>query len=192
MNFEEAFKHCQEGTATQTEKEFVADELAKAKALSSLFDDEGVNVTPAPIAEADKREIKAAKKRFQWKKLVYAFCAIAATLLIIAAVLGGVFGSAAAYANENIVYGEGACVQFAKEYAFNFLNDPNGIYPGSSFISSPDDLIVDDVDKKFNYDEKRIKKSYYVYRVELKAGGLSIEVEVDTRFPNACVLHEIN
>ena len=53
MNYEEAFKNYENGTATEEEKAFVKAELEKAKALSSIIDDDKVVETPSPIAEAD-------------------------------------------------------------------------------------------------------------------------------------------
>lgn len=55
MNYEDAFRHYREGTATEEEKEFVLEEIAKAKALSNFLEDEGLNVKSAPIKEADKK-----------------------------------------------------------------------------------------------------------------------------------------
>lgn len=189
MNFDEAFKHYSEGTATEEEKAFVKDELAKAKAFSPLFDDEGLNVTPAPIKEAEANEIRAAKKEFKWSKIIYAVCGVGLILIVVAAILGGVFGAASNYANENIVYGKEQCVEFAKQYAYDFLvNNPLG---GFDFISGPDDLKVDDIDKEFNYDGSDLEKSYYEYRITLETATNEIVVDVDTRFANSCKLHSI-
>ena len=61
MNYEEAFRHYREGTATDEEKAFVLDEIAKAKALSSLLDDEGLAVRPSPIKEAEANGLVSLK-----------------------------------------------------------------------------------------------------------------------------------
>ncbi|MEG2274693.1 MAG: hypothetical protein RSC44_05100, partial [Clostridia bacterium] len=132
MNFEDAFKHYQEGTATAEEKEYVTDELAKAKAFSPLLDDEGLNVTPVTLAEADIRDVRMAKKQFKWRKLVTGISGIGLTLVLIAMLLGTVFGIASNFANQNIVYNREESVLFAKNYAFDFLQKNNVNFP--SFV----------------------------------------------------------
>jgi hypothetical protein len=189
MNFDEAFKHYREGTATEEEKILVHDELAKAKGFSTLFDDEGINVTPAPIKEAEVSEIRAAKKEFKWSKIIYALCGVGIILVVLAIILGGVFGAASSYADKQIAFDKVQCVQSAKQYAYEFLvSNPMG---GFDFISSPDDLKVTDVDKEFRYDASDIEKSYYEYRVTLETHTLEIKIDVDTRFANSCKLHSI-
>ena len=100
MNYEEAFRHYREGTATEEEKAFVQEEIAKAKALSSLMDDQGLAVKPAPIKEADAKEVKDAKQHLVWKRVLAGLLAVIVLLVALGAILGGVFGSAAAYARK--------------------------------------------------------------------------------------------
>ena len=102
MNYEEAFKNYENGTATEEEKAFVKAELEKAKALSSIIDDDKVVETPSPIAEADVEEIKTAKKQFKIKHLLFALGAVAMLIAMVGAVLGGVFGYAASSAKKQM------------------------------------------------------------------------------------------
>ena len=119
MNYEDAFKHYREGTATEEEKAFVQEEIAKAKALSTLLDDEALAVKPAPIKEADAKEVKEAKHQLIWKRVLAGLLSIVALLVIIGAVLGGVFGSAATYAKDSIVYSKAEAAEIATEFAYN-------------------------------------------------------------------------
>lgn len=192
MNFEDAFKHYQDGTATDEEKEYVREQLDKAKGFSELFDDEGINVKPAPLAEADIAQVRKARKQFKWQHLLLPMLCMAIAIIIVGAILGGVFGAAAKYAETNIVYGRAESAQIAKNYAFSLVSDPNSPY-NISFITSADDFYVDDIDKKFIYDNDNIKKSYYIYRIELntRTGNFSIEIDVDTRYANRCMVHDV-
>ena len=99
MNFDDAFKHCQEGVATEEEKQFVKEQLAKANEFlkSESIRDE------SPVKEADVEDVRKAKKKFKWQYIVIPICSIVCVLLVIAAILGGVFGSAASYAKDAAV-----------------------------------------------------------------------------------------
>ncbi len=160
MNFEEALKHYRERIATPEEKEYVESEIAKAKALSSLLDDEGINVKPAPIAEADKHDLKKVKKKFRLNHFVYFFAGITILLVMTASILGGVFGSASNYANSRIVYGVTESKQIALDYTLEYAR-ANGL--PSALIT---DFKVDGVDKDFEY-EVPIYESYYGFVVEV-------------------------
>ena len=85
MNYDDAFKHYKEGTANDEEKEFVKQEIAKARALASLLEDDSVSANAAEIKRADAEEIKAAKKEFSWRGMLIGL--IAMIVLIVADVV---------------------------------------------------------------------------------------------------------
>ena len=89
MNYEEAFRHYREGTATDEEKAFVLDELAKAKALSTLLDDEALAVKPAPIKQAEAEDVRSAKHHLVVKRALAALITIAVIIVALGAILGG-------------------------------------------------------------------------------------------------------
>ena len=166
MNYEDAFKHYREGTATEEEKAFVQEEIAKAKALSTLLDDEALAVKPAPIKEADAKEVKEAKHQLIWKRVLAGLLSIVALLVIIGAVLGGVFGSAATYAKDSIVYSKAEAAEIATEFAYNDAVNRFG------FTGSVTDF--------FNF-EGDLKSSYYTYKVEVTGwseDGWEFEYEI--------------
>lgn len=177
MNFDEAFKHCQDGVATEEEKQFVKEQLAKA---NEFLQNESVR-EESPVKEADAEEVKKAKKKFKWQYIVIPFCSLVCVLAVIAAILGGVFGSAASYAKKSAVYSKSACIDIAKAKAFEFVSDSsNFTYVNAA---SKDDFKTEDVDADFNYNGKDLKNSYYTYIVELevKRSDFEIKIEVDTR-----------
>ena len=183
MNFDDAFKHYQEGVATDEEKQFVKDQLAKA---NEFLKDESLRES-SPVKEADVEEVKKAKKKFKWKYIVIPFCSFVCVLAVVAAILGGVFGSAASYAKKSAQYDKSYCINAAKEAAFEFVNDSP--YYGFIAINDKNDFKVDDIDADFNYNGKDLKRSYYTYIVELelKRQDFKIEIEVDTRNGNCRV-----
>lgn len=182
MNFDEAFRHYKEGTATPEEKALVLDELAKAKALSALLDDEPVKVTPAPVAEADARALKTAKKQFKNNSVLIGLIAALSVLLIIGIILGSVFGVAVGCAKDNERYGREQCVTLAVDSAYDFVTDAANmsIFGIPLYSGSKDQLFVDDIDRDFHI-ESNLLNSYYTYKIEVRAGRMEVDVIVDTR-----------
>lgn len=192
MNFNEAFKHYEEGTATEEEVAYVKDEIAKAKALSPLFDDEALAVTPVAITEADKQEVKAAKKQFKSKYIMIVAVALLTTILVLGAILGGVFGAAASYAKEQIAFSKSDCEVFAKSYLCDWLNSMQDFsnsnitsLPSGTLKYSTDEMRVKDIDTDFHF-EIDLDESYYSYKYEIEARGQDYKVNVDTRDGSLC------
>ena len=174
MNYEDAFRHYREGTATDEEKAFVLDEIAKAKALSSLLDDEGLAVKPAPIKEAEVKDVKDAKHRMIMRRVLGGLIAVVVILLALGAILGGVFGSAAAYAKDNVVLERTEAITVAEDYAREHA-EKNGFVVSRVFSDLPRD-----VDEDFNF-ETDLKSSFYSYKVDVTvwtAEGYELDYEV--------------
>ena len=110
MNYEDAFKNYENGTATEEEKAFVKAELAKAKSLGNMLEAEVVE-EPSPITEAEVTEIKKAKKQFKIKHILFALGALALVVIMVGAILGGVFGSAAVSAKEQIAVSKNQAIE---------------------------------------------------------------------------------
>ncbi len=177
MNFDVAFKHFEDGVATEEEKQFVKEQLAKANAF---LQKESVR-EESPVKEADAEDVKKAKKKFKWRYIVIPICSLVCALLVVGAILGGVFGSAASYAKKSALYSKSACIDIAKTKALEFVaNSTNLTYVNAT---SKDDFKIEDVDADFNYNGKDLKSSYYTYIVELeeKFSDFEIKIEVDTR-----------
>ncbi len=177
MDFEEAFTHYKDGTATPDEIELVKAEIAKAKAISEIINEERIVVEPAPVNEVEKEDVKKAKKQFKHKFLVIALSSFAAFIIIAGAILGGVFGFAASSANKSIEYGKEECIDIA-------INKFVEMYNTTKFAGIPaitaENCFVEDVDKDFHI-ESKLKKSFYTYEVEIEAVGRECTMRIDTR-----------
>ncbi len=152
MNFEEAFARYKDGVATDEEKEYVKQQLEIAN--SFVADDE--KRQSVPVAEASDDDVKKAKKKFKWRYVVIPAISLICALLVIAAILGGVFGSAATYAHNARAYDKNACEAIAWEKLVEVATE-------NDFSSYLPTFEVDDVDKEFNYVAHDIKQSYYSY-----------------------------
>lgn len=194
MNYDDAFKHYKEGTANDEEKEFVKQEIAKARALASLLEDDSVSANAAEIKRADAEEIKAAKKEFSWRGMLIGLIAMIVLIVAVGVVLGCVFGAAAGYANDSIAVTKEEAVEYAKAAAYADATDPNKFGP-AVFVGDNTfflDEKYSDIDRKFNI-EANLQQSYYTYSIEVKGydeNGFEWEykIGVDTRTGNCIVL----
>ena len=186
MNYEEAFRHYREGTATDEEKAFVLDELAKAKALSTLLDDEALAVKPAPIKQAEAEDVRSAKHHLVVKRALAALIAIAVIIVALGAILGGVFGSAASYAKGNMEYSKTDARELASEFAKNDVLKRG--------------LTAKHIEADFNF-ASNITSSYYSYEVDVKVyaedenGGwweLEYEILVNSHTGSASLLEPVD
>ena len=194
MNYDDAFKHYKEGTANDEEKEFVKQEIAKARALASLLEDDSVSANAAEIKRADAEEIKAAKKEFSWRGMLIGLVAMIVLIVAVGVVLGCVFGAAAGYANDSIAVTKEEAVEYAKAAAYADATDPNKF--GQAVFVGDNTFFLDekysDIDRKFNI-EANLQQSYYTYSIEVKGydeNGFEWEykIGVDTRTGNCIVL----
>lgn len=192
MNYDDAFKHYKEGTASDEEKEFVKQEIAKARALASLLEDDSVSANAAEIKRADAAEIKAAKKEFSWRGLLIGLIAMIVLIAAVGIVLGCVFGAAAGYANDNITVSKEDAVNYAIAAAYA---DAISVQYGTAFVGENTfylDERFNDIDRKFRI-ESDLQQSYYVYEIEVKGfdeAGYEWEykIGVNTRTGNCMVL----
>lgn len=194
MNYDDAFKHYKEGTANDEEREFVKQEIAKARALASLLEDDSVSANAAEIKRADAEEIKAAKKEFSWRGMLVGLIAMIVLIVAVGIVLGCVFGAAASYAKDSIVVTREAAATYAVEAAY--ADATNSTKYGAAVFVGENTFFLDekysDIDRKFNL-ETDLKKSYYTYEVEVKGyddNGFEwdYKIGVDSRTGNCIVL----
>ncbi len=167
MKFEELYQKYIDGTATEEEKAFVEEEIAKAKKLSAIIDSQDAKRVVAPV---EKDDVKKAKKQYTFRSIVM-IVAVSFIALVVAAgaVCGGVFGTAVTSA-KNLSHFEttneaGEC---AKRYVVNNLND-NG------------SLIVTEIDRSL-VTREGLNKAYYTYEVEVQSlNGKEYDIVVDGR-----------
>lgn len=168
MNFEKAYEKYIAGEASDEEKAFVEDEIAKAQKLTEIIDNFGVNKDV--LATSEMQDVRRAQRKHS-AKLILRMTLIALTCLIViaGAVCGGIFGQAHASANKNAKY----TIEQAKEIALDFVKTNYG---------EPDvSAIVTEVDKELKLSTK-LKHSIYVYYVEIQNGSkMEIELMFNTQ-----------
>ena len=167
MKYDDAFTHYKDGTANDEEKEFVEQELAKARALVSMLDDDSVAARPAEVKRAEAAEVKEAKKQFSWHRLMIGLVAIIVLLVAV-----GALAIQAAY--EDAVSSEWGATAFVGENNFRLDERP------------------DEVDRKFVLGSN-IKDSYYVYEIDVKGWDENrveweYEIDIDARSGGALIV----
>ncbi len=186
MNYEDAFRNYENGTATEEEKAFVKGELEKVRSISSIIDEDQVVEDPSPIRDADKDEIKTAKKQFKIKHLLFALGAVVVLIAIAGAILGGVFGSAAGYAKKAVVVDRQEAIEIGSVELLDWLNDRQEAMnnqlgnPAGTFTYALRDIHFDGIDTDFHY-QTPVTDSYYYYKVEFEARGADYKVFIDSR-----------
>ncbi len=181
LEFEEALEHVQQGTATERETMYVKSQMAAANAFFS----DDFRRSGAPVREASGAEVKKAKKSFKMRYIVIPVCVVLIAILLVGAILGGVFGFAASSAHKNMTIGREESVQLAKQYV---LNNQNSIFAELGQDSfNADQLFIEEVERHFNYNEHNLSASYYSYEIEVKGrrfvegGGRKPYVEIEVK-----------
>ena len=168
MNFEEAYKKLQEGTATDEEAAFVARELENVRKIRSILDDPD-QFDPG-IRQAEIETVQKARKAFNHKTTLRTIVVVLCSLLAIAAIVCAILfipsnisasgkvklskeqAVDAAYACLVDAVGEEQAKQFYVDYAHRHLR-----YVGSVF------------------------DAIYVYKVEYEdVRGREYEIEVNS------------
>jgi len=129
------------------------------------------------VSDADELDIKKIKKAFKWKTAIIALVTTTVFVLVsLGAILGGVFGSAAAYAKKAIRFDRDYAIAQAEIAAIDEITRE---YPG--FIQDLDTLEVTEIHNDLDV-RTPISNSKYYYRVEFETStGLEIEVHVDSK-----------
>ncbi len=189
MDRDQAFINYREGTATDEERMFVMQELERAKALSALFDDDEFEKRAVALKQAEINQVKRAKKQLLLKQINITLACVFCVMLIIGAVLGGVFGMANTYAKRNVVFDRAKCSEIAILSAVDILNNSDQNTSGIVFAES--DLQVTDIDRFFNY-RADIDDSYFVYEVEIEStkGGYTAEIEMEVNSATGAVTED--
>lgn len=165
MNFEECYEKFLNGTASDEEVKFVAEEIRKAKEIDRIMN------LPAehPIFEAasDERVAKA-RKSFNTKQLIRTLWITFGSLCLIAAIVCGILfipSNISAHKSRNFSREE--CTQIAIECAREYF--------GGSVDTK---FIVEDVDRHLSM-RNGLTKSVYMYEVDLENDRNEIEIYVN-------------
>ena len=165
MDFEKAYKKFLDGTATDEEVQFVRTEIAKARKLTEIIDNEAPNV----ISEADGGAYKKAAKKHS---LTTILTTVVVAILAIAIIGGAAVLIVHSIRSNNADGNTRITREQARELAISYVEENYADVPGSIFV---EDI---DCDLESGFD---ISKSYYEYSVELSKGSLECEVEINGR-----------
>ena len=179
MNFDEALRHMQEGTATDEEKAYVEEKLKSAN--RSVKSD-----SPRIIEKPKPAKIKGQKRELgKFFKLIIVIIAI---FLVLGVIFAGVFGSAAANAKKAEVISKTEAQEIGQVYVYRLAQDGDMALP---LVTSIDDVKLYDIDHDLSYDAAKPANSFYVYEIIFNVMGSRIEIEVDTR-TGKCTVTDIN
>ncbi len=169
MDFDEALRHMQEGTASDEEKAYVESRLNDADLRTA---DNG----PRVIEDPKPARIKGQKRELgKFYKLLIVVAVIAVAL---GAIFAGVFGHATVCASAADRTDRAQAGRIAQEFAFNLTQQS---VMGLPLVTKLDDLVLRDIDRDLQYNAAKPSASYYVYEVQLVAMGTEIDVLVDSR-----------
>lgn len=167
MNFEEAYKKVQDGTATDEEAAFVGREIVNAQKVSALLDDRAPQ-RPA-LEPADEDTVRRARRAFNLKTTLRVIVIVIVSLGVIAgATLGIIFGTAGSAAKKSAVYSRDESVELAIRYIAAYTGRDAGGF------------VVHDVDRKLDMSDG-LTRSVRIYEVELRDGEKEYEVEVNAK-----------
>lgn len=166
MDFEIAYQKYKDGTATADEKDFVEQELEKARKMTQIID--AYESKKAISDDCDEDRIKKAQKKYA-KKNTLKILLVSLVVLVVAAaiVLAAVFGTAFGTANANCNFTQTQAEQIALAYV------------ADSFGTSK--IILAKSEKEIEYSSDLVH-SVYIYEVKIYVGYLNeVEVKVDAR-----------
>lgn len=166
MNFDELYEKYTNGTATDEEKRYVEEEIAKARKLSEILDSADAKRVIEP---ADKETVKKARKRVG-RRAVMMVTVISAAVILVLSILASavVYASASHYASRGVEYTKSDAGEIAKRAVINYVSSVTG------------EIMVTDIDRELEI-RSDLKKSFYVYEVSVRHNGVEYEIEVDPR-----------
>ena len=168
MNFEEAYKKLQEGTATDEEAAFVARELENVRRIQSILDHP--DLSDPGISRAEMETVQKARKAFNHKTLLRTIAVVLCSLLAIAAIVCAIL-----FIPSNI--SASGKVKLSRDQAigaaYACLAEEVGEEQASSFY-------VDYAHRHLRY-VGSIFDAIYVYKIEYEdARGREYEIEVNS------------
>lgn len=190
MSFETLYEKYMNGTASEEERVYVEEEIAKARKLGEILeaaeknkansaspsggaDGENACLAPEDILEnADAEQVKKARKRHRIRSSVRALLiSLVSAIVVAGAVTGGVIGTATGAAKKQTKISETQAKTIALEYYS--ANCASSEATGDAYIKN--------FEKDLEF-TKKLKNSFYKYKLEVsRLGGYKIEIEIDSR-----------
>ena len=165
MNFDELYEKYQNNTATEAERAYVEAEIAKARKLAALIDEQDSRRAVAP---AEKEKVTRYVAAFLKKtRLRVAAIVLAAFLCLSLLLTAGFFTALSLIASGNSPYNKEEAVELVKKW----MVDSYG-------ITDTGELRVTEVDKDLAM-HHGFGRAYYEYDVEIRYQGNEYEFWVD-------------
>lgn len=167
MNFEEAYKKVQAGTATAEEMQFVAREIENVRAVNSILDN--VREESPVVRDVPEDTVRKAKKVFNRRTLVRSVMITLCSVLLLGVITCGILFIPSTISAKK-------CENFSRQEAVEQAKACVSEYSGQN----ADRLTVRDVDKRI-YLGNGLNKAYYYYEVNLRDGGIEYEINVHAK-----------
>lgn len=153
-----------DGTATDEEREFVEQELEKAKKMTEIIDSYEQNHAPI-TQECDSETVQKAKKSLTKKSILrMLIISVSVLLLVSAIILSAVFGTAFGSANKACNYSEEDAKQIALSCVADYVDNPSA------------KMYVTECEREIEYSSD-LRHSVYVYEITIQY-GLAYEIEL--------------
>ena len=167
MNFDELYEKYKNNTATAEERALVEEEIAKAKKLAAILDEQDAKRVIAPTE--NETVTKSVKSFLHRTKVRITVIVLAIAILVAGLALGGFFTTAAILAGNNSVCNRDEAVELAKKAVTEFVG-----------TSSDLELRVTEVDRDLVL-HRGISKAHYEYEIEIRIykNGTTREFDVE-------------
>ncbi len=166
MNFEKAFENYKNGTATEEERAYVENEIAKARRINEAIEEMD---SKRVVEKAESHDVKKAIKKMKIKTgvriAVISFIVVLAVALI-ATVSTVIYVNSSA--SGKAAFTKTECIEAAKEAVLDKIGDPNA------------EMRMRDVERDIRFEYGKLSSATFVYEIEIASGYLEYEVVVDS------------
>jgi len=167
MNFKNAYEKVQQGTASEEEIAYIAEEMDKLQKISSILDNPA---TAASLVEAENKDVVRARKHFNNKTTLRIIIVTFIILATIAAVVCGIiFIPSLTSAVKNVRHDRDECVQNAEV----FITEMTG--------SDATYFMIKEIDRELRIPDS-LWNAIFVYEIDfVDQGGTKYRVEVSSK-----------
>ncbi len=165
MNFEKAFENYKNGTATEEERAYVENEIAKARKINEAIE---AMDSKRVVEKAESDDVKKAIKKMKVKTAVR-IAIISAIVVVALALIASI--SAVIYVNSTASgkaeFTKSECIEAAKQVV-------------SETAGASAELRVRDVERDIRFEYGKPSSAKYYYEIEIAVGYMEYEVLVDS------------
>ncbi len=174
MNFEKAFENYKNGTATNEERAFVENEIAKARKINEAIEEmDSKRVVEQAESKDVKKAISTMKRRTGIRIAIISFVVVLAVILVAVASL---FIYTTATASGRAAYSREQCVEAAKLAVIERIGEPSA------------EVRMRDIEKDLRFEYGKLSSAMYVYEIEIVSGYMEYDVVVDSMTGKAVIV----